>query len=138
MIFQKDQGADYISKIRLTGGFRGKLPNGSIVDLGNLRLKDVFTMYPSLKDKWGSRDCSGFWSFSNDTIAFYVRVDTAKKPKYPSMKPTIWIGPWMASILSSPVMVFSIRSTGCPCSLLVNLPISCDRPGGKRRQQWSH
>jgi hypothetical protein len=83
MIFQKDPNADYISKIRLTRAFRGKLPNGSIVDLGNLSLKDVFTMYPNLKDKWGSRDCSDFWSFSNDTIGFYVRVDSTKKPKYP-------------------------------------------------------
>lgn len=83
MIFQKDQDADYISKIRLTRGFRGKLPNGSTIVLQDLRLKDVFTMYPGLKDKWGSRDCSDFWSFSNDTIAFYVRVDTTKKPMYP-------------------------------------------------------
>jgi hypothetical protein len=83
MIFQKDQDADYISKIRLAWGFRGKLPDGSVVDMGNLRLKDIFNMYPGLKHKWGSRGCSDFWSFSNDTLAFYVRVDTTKKPQYP-------------------------------------------------------
>jgi hypothetical protein len=83
MVFQKEQTTNYISKIRLTRAFRGKLPNGSVVDCSNLLLKDVFKIYPALKDKWGSRDCSDFWSFSNDTIAFYVRVDTTKKPQYP-------------------------------------------------------
>ena len=83
MIFQKDPDADYISKIRLTKGFRGKLPNGAAIDLSNLRIKDMLRVYPKLKDQWGSRDCSDFWTFSNDTIAFYVRVDSTKKPKYP-------------------------------------------------------
>jgi len=83
MIFQKDPDADYVSKIRLTKGFRGKLPNGTAVDLSNLRIKDMLRIYPNIKDQWGSRDCSDFWTFSNDTIAFYVRVDSTKKPKYP-------------------------------------------------------
>ena len=83
MIFQQDQGTEYISKIRLTKGFRGKLPDGCFVDLDHLRLRDVFGMYPGLKDKWGSRDCSDFWSFSKDTIVFYVRIDSTKKPQYP-------------------------------------------------------
>lgn len=83
MIFQKDPDNDYISKIRLTRGFRGKLPNGATVDMENLRLKDVLAMYPSFEDQWHSRGCSDFWSFSNDTISFYVRIDTTKKPQFP-------------------------------------------------------
>lgn len=83
IIFQKEDGSDYISKIRLTRGFRGKLPNGAFVDLRNMKLKDVFNLYPGFRDRWGSRDCSDFYSFSNDTIAFYVRVDSTKKPQYP-------------------------------------------------------
>jgi hypothetical protein len=83
MIFQKDPETDYISKIRLTKGFRGTLPDGSVIDMDHFLLKDLFRSHPAMKDKWGSRDCSDFWSFSNDTIAFFVRIDPEKKPQYP-------------------------------------------------------
>ena len=83
MIFQKDQSSDEISKIRLTKDFKGNLPDGTPIDLSNLRLKDVFKLYPKLKDTWGSRGCSDYWSFANDTLFFYVKVDTTKKPQFP-------------------------------------------------------
>ena len=83
MIFQKDQDENYISKIRLTKGFKGKLPDGTLVDMDNLLLKDVINRYPALAAKWGSRDCSDFWSFSNDTISYYVKIDRAKQPQFP-------------------------------------------------------
>lgn len=82
MIFQKDD-EDFISKIRLTRGFKGKLPDGAPIDMDSLLLKDVMKRYPWLESKWGSRDCSDYWSFSNDTVAFYVRIDTSKHPQYP-------------------------------------------------------
>ncbi|OJY89999.1 MAG: hypothetical protein BGP13_23150 [Sphingobacteriales bacterium 40-81] len=83
MIFQKDQSTDQISKIRLTKDFKGNLPDGTPIDMHNLRLKDVFNIYPKLKDTWGSRGCSDYWHFANDTLFFYVRVDTTKKPQFP-------------------------------------------------------
>ena len=83
MIFQKNQGDDYISKIRLTKDFKGNLPDGTSVQMDNLLLKDIIKRYPELDGKWGSRDCSDFWSFSNDTIAFYVKIDRAKQPQFP-------------------------------------------------------
>ena len=83
MIFQKDQTSDEISKIRLTKNFKGNLPDGTPIDLRNLKLKDVFNIYPKLKDIWGSRGCSDYWSFANDTLFFYVKVDTSKKPQFP-------------------------------------------------------
>ena len=83
LIFQKDQDADYISKIRITKGFKGSLPDGTSVDLNRLLLKDVMKIYPAMNSKWGSRDCSDYWSFSNDTLAFYVKIDKSKKPQFP-------------------------------------------------------
>ena len=83
IIFQKDQSTDEISKIRLTKEFKGNLPDGTPIDLKNLQLKDVFKIYPKLKDTWGSRGCSNYWSFANDTLFFYVKIDTTKKPQFP-------------------------------------------------------
>ena len=83
IIFQKDQTSDEISKIRLTKDFKGNLPDGTPIDLKNLKLKDVFKIYPKLKDSWQSRGCSDYWHFANDTLFFYVKVDTTKKPQFP-------------------------------------------------------
>jgi hypothetical protein len=83
IIFQKDQSTDFISKIRLTKDFKGNLPDGTAIDLHSLRLRDVFKIYPELKEKWGSRGCSDYWHFSNDTLLFYVRIDSTKKPQFP-------------------------------------------------------
>lgn len=86
MIFQKGNIGDYVGKIRLTKEFNGKLPDGSPVNLGNLKLKDVFALYPALKDAWGSRDCSDYWHFSDKTISFYVRIDKSIQPQFPINK----------------------------------------------------
>jgi len=83
IVFQKDQSTDEISKIRLTKEFKGNLPEGTPIDLKNLQLKDVFKIYPKLKDTWGSRGCSNYWNFANDTLFFYVKIDTTKKPQFP-------------------------------------------------------
>lgn len=84
LIFQKEEeNSDYISKIRLTKYFKGKLPNGSYLELKDLKLKDVFLIYPEFKDKWGSRGCSDYWKFSNDTIAFFVKIDSKIQPQFP-------------------------------------------------------
>ena len=83
MIFQKDQNTNQISKIRLTKDFKGNLPDGPSIDLKNLKLRDVFEIYPNLKEKWNSRGCSDYWHFDNDTLFFYVKIDTTKKPQFP-------------------------------------------------------
>lgn len=83
MIFQKVQSTDQISKIRLTKEFKGNLPDGTPIDMHKLKLKDVFNLYPKLKDTWGSRDCSDYWHFSNDTLFFFVKIDESKKPQFP-------------------------------------------------------
>jgi hypothetical protein len=84
LIFQKeDKSSDYISKIRLTKDFKGNLPNGKYIELKDLELKDVFQIYPNFKDKWGSRGCSDYWSFSNDTISFFVKIDKNIQPQFP-------------------------------------------------------
>jgi len=83
MIFQQDQSSNQISKIRLNKQFKGKLPDGKFVDMGKLLLKDLLKMYPKLKDTWGSRGCSDYWNFSNDTLSFYVKIDKNKKPQFP-------------------------------------------------------
>jgi hypothetical protein len=83
IIFQKDQSTDYISKIRLTKTFKGNLPNGTPIDMQNLTLKEVFKTHPELFGKWGSRGCSTFWNISNDTISFFVKIDSNRKPQYP-------------------------------------------------------
>lgn len=83
LIFQKDQHSDYISKIRITRQFKGKLPDGKFLDMQDFRLRDLFRLYPKYKSKWGSRGCSEYWNFSNDTISFYVKIDKAKQPQFP-------------------------------------------------------
>jgi hypothetical protein len=82
LIFQKDD-ENKISKIRLTKDFTGKLPDGTQINLKTLLLKDVLKIYPALNAKWGSRPCSDFWSFSNDTLAFFVKIDKNKNPQFP-------------------------------------------------------
>ena len=74
IVFQKEKNTDLISKFRLTKSFKGNLPNGSFVELENMKLKDVFIIYPEFKDKWLSRGCSDYWRFSNDTISFYMPI----------------------------------------------------------------
>lgn len=83
MIFQKDPEEDYISKIRLTKDFVGQLPDGTPINMKSLLLKDVLKIYPKLDSTWGSRGCSDYWNFSNDTVSFYVKIDTTKKPQFP-------------------------------------------------------
>jgi hypothetical protein len=83
LIFQKDQHSDYISKIRITKQFKGMLPDGKFLDMQDFRLRDLFRLYPKYKSKWGSRGCSEYWNFSNDTISFYVKIDKAKQPQFP-------------------------------------------------------
>jgi hypothetical protein len=83
LIFQKDPASDFISKIRLTKQFKGDLPDGNYFDLSSLLLKDVFKRYPQFKDKGGSRGCSDYWNFSNDTISFYIKIDPHKQPQFP-------------------------------------------------------
>lgn len=84
LIFQKEgENSDYISKVRLTKDFKGKLPNGIYIELNDLKLKDVFVIYPDFKEKWGSRGCSDYWNFSNDTISFFVKIDKSIQPQFP-------------------------------------------------------
>jgi hypothetical protein len=83
MIFQKDQTTDHVSKIRLTKQFAGKLPDGNYVAMNKLLLKDLLKLYPKVKNTRGSRGCSDYWNFSNDTLSFYVKIDKNKQPQFP-------------------------------------------------------
>ncbi len=83
LIFQVGNERDFIGKIRLTSDFNGALPDGKTIDLRTLKLIDLFRLYPEFKDKWNSRGCSEYWRFSNDTIAFYVRIDKSIQPQFP-------------------------------------------------------
>lgn len=83
LIFQKGNQSDYIGKIRVTRDFQSKLPNGSVIDMKTMKLRDVFTIYPEFKDTWNSRACSDYWKFSNDTISFYVKIDKTIQPQFP-------------------------------------------------------
>ncbi|TSD66660.1 hypothetical protein FFF34_004425 [Inquilinus sp. KBS0705] len=83
MIFQKSQTSDFISKVRLNKQFIGTLPDGKKIDMNNFLLKDLFQLYPQFKSKWGSRGCSDYWNFSNDTLSFYVSIDKSKHPQFP-------------------------------------------------------
>jgi len=83
LIFQKEKESDCIGKIRLTKDFKGKLPNDKWINLTDLKLSDVFQIYPEFKNKWQSRDCTDYWKFSNDTISFYVKIDYSIKPQFP-------------------------------------------------------
>lgn len=80
VIVQKDESTEYVAKIHLTKDFEGKLPNGQFVSVKDLQLKDVVKMYPNLE--YGTRDCSEYWNYNNDTINFYFKVDTTIR-RYP-------------------------------------------------------
>ena len=80
IILQKDESTEYVAKIHLTKEFDGRLPNGQFVSVKNLTLNDVVKMYPNLD--YGTRDCSDYWNYNNDTINFYFKVDTTIK-RYP-------------------------------------------------------
>jgi hypothetical protein len=81
MIFQKDDD-NFISKIRLTKDFVGKLPDGTSINMKTLVAKDVINLYPKF-NTWGSRGCSDYWNLSNDTLSFFVKIDRKKLPQYP-------------------------------------------------------
>ena len=81
MIFQKD-GNNFISKIRLTKDFIGKLPDGTSINMKTLVAKDVIKLYPKFNN-WGSRGCSDYWNLNNDTLHFFVKIDKKKLPQYP-------------------------------------------------------
>lgn len=81
IIFQKDAD-NFISKIRLTKDFVGKLPDGTSIDMKTLLAKDVINLYPKFNN-WGSRGCSEYWTLSNDTLSFFVKIDRNKQPQYP-------------------------------------------------------
>ncbi|MDB5285799.1 MAG: hypothetical protein JWR05_748 [Mucilaginibacter sp.] len=83
LIFQKDPNSDFISKVRLTKQYKGRLPDGNMIDMGNFLLRDLLKLYPQFKNKWGSRGCADYWNFSNDTISFFVKIDKTKKPQFP-------------------------------------------------------
>ncbi|HMC85120.1 MAG TPA: hypothetical protein VKI61_06320 [Chitinophagaceae bacterium] len=83
IIFQKDHDKEYISKFRLTKDFVGNLPNGTSINLSNLLLKEIIKQYPEPLFKWVSRDCSDYWTYSNDTVSFFLKIDRTKKPQYP-------------------------------------------------------
>ncbi|UAY52476.1 hypothetical protein [Ferruginibacter albus] len=83
IIFQKDPNEGYISKFRLTKQFVGKLPDGTPINLNNLLLKDLIKQYPEPLFKWSSRGCSDYWTYTNDTISFFLKIDVNKKPQYP-------------------------------------------------------
>jgi hypothetical protein len=81
MIFQKDDD-NFISKIRLTKDFVGRLPDGTSINIRTMVAKDVINLYPKF-DTWGSRGCSDYWNLSNDTLSFFVKIDRKKLPQYP-------------------------------------------------------
>lgn len=83
MVFQIDTTLGSISKIRLTNHFQGILPDGNWIDLHQLTLRQLFYKYPNLKDTWGSRDCSDYWNFGNDTLSFYVKIDPKRLNRFP-------------------------------------------------------
>jgi hypothetical protein len=83
MIFQKGNESDYIGKIRLTPEFDGALPDGRKISVKNLKLADVFVLFPKFKDQWHSRGCSDYWRFSNDTVAFFIKIDKNIQPQFP-------------------------------------------------------
>lgn len=82
IIFQKYDNKDLISKIRLTAEFEGNLPDGTYVNLKNLTAKDVLEKYPTF-NTWNSKDCSDFWSLTNEELYFYVEIDKSKEPRFP-------------------------------------------------------
>lgn len=80
IIIQKDENTDYVAKIHLNKNFEGRLPNGEFVSVKNLKVKDVIRMFPNFD--YGTRDCSDYWDYNNDTLNFYFKVDTTIK-RYP-------------------------------------------------------
>jgi len=83
IIFQKDNDNDFISKIRLTKDFVGNLPDGTPINMKTLLAKDVIKLYPAYDKSWGSRGCSNYWNLSNDTLSFFIKIDSTRKPRYP-------------------------------------------------------
>ncbi|HEY9049496.1 MAG TPA: hypothetical protein VIN08_26540 [Ohtaekwangia sp.] len=73
VIYEIEENSEYVAKIHLTKDFEGKLPNGQYISMKNLTLKDAKRVYPGLE--YGSRDCSDYWNYNNDTVNFYFKVD---------------------------------------------------------------
>ncbi|MCL6219443.1 hypothetical protein [Zunongwangia pacifica] len=82
ILFQKDNYSDAIAKLRLTKDFKGKLPDGTYIDVSTLSAKNIIEKYPEL-DTWNSRGCSEFWSLTDEHYYFYVQIDKEKEPRYP-------------------------------------------------------
>jgi hypothetical protein len=120
MIFQEGNVPGYVGKIRLTKEFKGQLPDGTNIDLATMKLRDVFTVYPSLNEKgWGSRGCSGYWHFTMGEVMFFVKIDKSIQPQYPVRE---------ADYLDKPVEGIDFV-TSCYGLLMPETPIRLFRDG---------
>jgi len=73
VIYQIEENSEYVALIHLTKDFEGKLPNGKFVSLKNFTVSDARKVYPGLD--YGTRDCSDYWNYNNDTVNFYFKID---------------------------------------------------------------
>lgn len=118
MIFQEGNVKGMVGKIRLTKQFKGKLPNGSAIDLSIMKLRDVFAIYPELKGSWDSRNCSDYWNFSDKTISFYVKIDKSIQTRFPVNE---------SDYLDKPVEAIDLVAS-CSKLLPASNPIQSPRP----------
>lgn len=79
-IFQLEDGNENIAKIRLTKDFKGTFPKNKSFNLSSLTLRKVIEQYP--KFDYAVQGCSDYWRYTNDTIAFYFKIDRQIK-QYP-------------------------------------------------------
>ena len=84
VIFQKyDTNSNLIAKIHLTKDFKGFLPDGTYIDLKNIKVGEIIAKYDSL-DVWTSRGCSDYLGINrNKELYFYVKLNKKKEPRYP-------------------------------------------------------
>ncbi len=82
VLIQKGPDNEFITKLQFTPGFKGRLPDGFAVGMDTLKLRDVIRHYPQGLQKWGYRPCTKYFSFTHDSISFYVLIDQ-KQPLLP-------------------------------------------------------
>jgi hypothetical protein len=132
LIFQQERNGDLIGKIRLTTVYKGSFTDGRDIDVSNLKAKDVFERFPSLKGKWGSRGCSDYWNLSNDTISFFIKIDPAKKPQYPvdeayySEQPVVGIDLVLSCFVSSGKPLNLVETTNDPVFIMDSIEVFRD------------
>lgn len=74
------ENSELISSVFLSGQFKGYLRDFYIKDFSNLTVGEITSHFKDLE--WSTTGVSDYWTYGNDTVNFYVKINKAI-PRFP-------------------------------------------------------